>query len=326
MVLLHRFAGPHILFNPFFFREVLSHYDRISGTSLIEDVNRKRGLLLTDMNVSAKLKKYYNLRISTDPLRLRARVLKDPVIKFSCEQKSANNGSFDLRKHDAKKVSNINSVVTFASPATLSSYFVVDFSRDRRSCDEFIRKQLEVSARHGIQIPTAVKGLRSDDVTEVYQGRNAVDAVDFVLEVFTRAMNRAKDVYINNSTGTFGRGGAFFRTLCLDSEGFERECVVLPPRERGGKAGLLLDYNENSSYYFTHNITTGSGTVKARLQVKIQGTKSLIDPLDIRQLFDIRHHNGEISSLVCCCVVINLNNYACALSNRRPLRGYQTHG
>ena len=276
MVLLHRFAGPHIFFNPFFFREVLSHYDRISGTSLIEDVSDKRRLLSDEMNVAQKLATYYNLRLRTDPLQLRARVLADPVIKFSREQKSANNGSFDLRN------------VTFSSPATLSSYFVVDFSHDSRSCDEFIRKQLKVSARHGIQIPTAVvKDLRLDDVTEVYQGRNAVDDA---LEVFTRAMNRAKDVYINNSTGTFGRGGAFFRSLCLDSESFERECVVLPPLKRGGKAGLLLDYNdENSSYYFTHLIATGSGTRKARLQVKIRETTNLIDPIDIR------HYNGEIS-------------------------------
>ena len=275
MVLLHRFAGPHIFFNPFFFREVLSHYDRISGTSLIEDVSDKRRLLSDEMNVAQKLATYYNLRLRTDPLQLQARVLKDPHIHFGRSEKTANNGSFDLRN------------VTFSSPATLSSYFVVDFSHDRRSCDEFIRKQLEVSARHGIQIPTAVTDLRLDDVTEVYQGRNAVDDA---LEVFKMAMNRAKDVYINNSTGTFGRGGAFFRSLCLDSESFERECVVLPPSERGGKAGLLLDYNdENSSYYFTHLIATGSGTVKARLQVKIQQTTNLIDPIDIR------HHNGEIS-------------------------------
>ena len=77
-------------------RKVLSYYDQISGTNLIQDVENKRTLLSERMDADRGLA-MYNLRVSTESLPLRSKVLNQPKIKFAQSNKEANNGSFDLR-------------------------------------------------------------------------------------------------------------------------------------------------------------------------------------------------------------------------------------
>ena len=75
---------------------MLSYYDQISGTNLIQDVENKRTLLSERMDADRGLA-MYNLRVSTESLPLRSKVLNQPKIKFAQSNKEANNGSFDLR-------------------------------------------------------------------------------------------------------------------------------------------------------------------------------------------------------------------------------------
>jgi hypothetical protein len=65
----------------------------------------------------------------------------------------------------------------------------------------------------------------------------------------------------------------------------ERECIVLPPVEKGGRLGLIINYEQGMTQteYYSHKVKTIRGEEhNVRLMVKIRETSKLIDPLDFR--------------------------------------------
>jgi hypothetical protein len=165
----------------------------------------------------------------------------------------------------------------------MDSFVAIDFSGDHRSCQEYINGLRNKSADHGVEIPTAVKDIPSDAITEVYRGNRGA-ALDHALEVVQNAIYRATDVYVNDSTNTFRRNRTRFKTQCCDRQGLVLDCLVLPPFEEGGTAGLLIDYDRCEDYRYSHRIITADGKFNARLMTRIHETNTLIDPLDIRYL------------------------------------------
>ena len=123
-----------------------------------------------------------------------------------------------------------------------------------------------------------------DEITEDYNRKRATDDA---LEVVKRLIDRAKDVYINDSTGIFHRNQTWFKTRCRNRAGSDLECIVLPPLQRGDQAGLLIDYTLDGGYKHSHSIATESGTINARLKVMIkEADGELIDPLDFRYSYN----------------------------------------
>ena len=80
-----------------------------------------------------------------------------------------------------------NSTCSFLSklhyrPAKLASFAVVNFTGNSRSCYDFIKKVLQVSQSHGIEIPSMTMDAAKDDryldlVSVHYNGHNAIDDV-----------------------------------------------------------------------------------------------------------------------------------------------------
>ena len=69
-------------------------------------------------------------------------------------------------------------------PAKLVSFAVINFTGNNRSssCYEFIKKVLDVSQSHGIEIPSMTMDAAKDDryldlVSVHYSGHNAIDDV-----------------------------------------------------------------------------------------------------------------------------------------------------
>lgn len=70
------------------------YYDDIAGTNLQNEMREKRRLM-TSKTETAFVE--YGLRIDTEPSKLKAKILREPTIKFDDRFARVTNGSFDLR-------------------------------------------------------------------------------------------------------------------------------------------------------------------------------------------------------------------------------------
>ena len=66
--------------------------------------------------------------------------------------------------------------------ANITSFAVVNFTPDKASCYDLVKRILRVAQSHGIEIPSTMEAASRDDrwldcVTEHYSGRNSVDEV-----------------------------------------------------------------------------------------------------------------------------------------------------
>mmetsp|Transcript_13918 Transcript_13918/g.25407 ORF Transcript_13918/g.25407 Transcript_13918/m.25407 type:complete len:806 (-) Transcript_13918:62-2479(-) len=250
--------------------KVLKYYDGIAGTRLSDDVINKQHALSTliDRNgvCTSERLGWYNISIESKPIVLKARVLKEPTIKFQGNVRGCKNGSFNLMG------------VVFPRGATINSFVVVDFSHKKGLCEEYVDTLLRVSESHGIQIPSLVKEIGPRHATVHYNGRNAVDDS---LEVVREAIEKARHVYLRDSEGVFRGNHVWFQTRAFNEKEIEVEALILPPQDEGGPEGLILEYNNNVEYYYTHRIQTEKD-MYARLMVRIKETETLIDPFDFR--------------------------------------------
>ena len=182
---------------------------------------------------------------------------------------------------------------------------------------------------HGIKIPSET--MKIDDtsldlVSEHYRCQDS-EGVDHALEIAARAVQNAKQVHLYDAQQLYRKNNVFFQTYCFNKQqdlmsknakddgngnGKDdevpltirtsdddvddivevRECLVLPPIEKDGPLGLLLNYEDDSTrghHYFSHYVKTGHDKHEhcVRLMVKIKETGTLIDPLDFR------YQNGE---------------------------------
>ncbi|KAL7553376.1 hypothetical protein ACHAWF_016729 [Thalassiosira exigua] len=278
-------------------RKILEHKDQISGVKWGSDTYRKRCTLSNDMRAANKLGKY-NLRISPDPLLLRAEILKAPQIKCRVPvgkeaavgedeeddgeegegpslAKNPNNGSFNMDANDK-----------FAR-------------RNHELCDDFVNEVLNSFQKKKGIIPGAVKEIPVNSITsrvDVIEASLVAEAsqVDKASLVMKCAMDNARDTYINNSLGVFSlEKRALFQTQCLTREDLCLDCIVLPPHKEGEEAGLLIDYTKAPQYKYSHRITTKdkkgiASELDARLMVKIDQSDMLMDPC--------RFHNGHFQA------------------------------
>lgn len=77
-------------------------------------------------------------------------------------------------------VERTNSIDLYFRPSKLASFAVVNFTNDKRSCDDFIRTVLRVARSHGIDIPSVTMETADrylDHVSVHYSGRNDIDDV-----------------------------------------------------------------------------------------------------------------------------------------------------
>jgi hypothetical protein len=146
---------------------------------------------------------------------------------------------------------------------------------------------------HGIKIPSET--MKIDDnsldlVSEHYRGQDSV-GVDHALEIAARAVQNAKQVHLYDAQQLYRKNNVFFQTYCFNEQQKVRECLVLPPIEKDGPLGLLLNYEDDSlrsHHYYSHFVKTHDGREDdVRLMVKIKETGTRIDPLDFR------YHFGE---------------------------------
>ena len=93
----------------------------------------------------------------------------------------------------------------------------------------------------------------------------------------------------------------------------ERECLVLPPIEEGGRLGLIINYENGMTQneFFSHRVKTSNGdehNVRLMVKIRVKETNAEIDPLDFR------YHNGAqfflsefLSSLHLVCIYFFCN-------------------
>jgi hypothetical protein len=114
-------------------RGVLSYYDDNAGTKCIENIMK----LSEKVNLDRELRRF-NIVRDPEPVMLDAKVLPEPKLTFRNEvTASINNGSWDLRNK------------TFAQPAGLRAFAVVDFSSGGVSM-AYVKNLLKVCGDHGI--------------------------------------------------------------------------------------------------------------------------------------------------------------------------------
>ena len=83
--------------------QILSHYDEIQGRRNIDKVKELMDKLTVAQNRhgGADILGQFNFQRSSEPLRLKAKVLPEPELRFSGNKKiKINNGSWSLK--DAK--------------------------------------------------------------------------------------------------------------------------------------------------------------------------------------------------------------------------------
>lgn len=111
-----------LLYNHYFrhHRKVLQYYDGVAGSDLKDEMRSKRDLLSN--KIESSLEKF-NLSIANEPLEMRARVLRDPIIQFCERRANITNGSFNLMGVSFPRcVSNLpqfNSNASFTHPCSL---------------------------------------------------------------------------------------------------------------------------------------------------------------------------------------------------------------
>eukprot|EP00571_Detonula_confervacea_P016014 CAMPEP_0172307988 /NCGR_PEP_ID=MMETSP1058-20130122/8723_1 /TAXON_ID=83371 /ORGANISM="Detonula confervacea, Strain CCMP 353" /LENGTH=1152 /DNA_ID=CAMNT_0013020311 /DNA_START=101 /DNA_END=3559 /DNA_ORIENTATION=- len=258
---------------------ILKYHDAIAGNKYINEVELKLNKLSIaggeGANFRDRLKKW-RIEIGNRAVEQTASCLKAPQIKFKTGVARANNGSFGLMG------------VKFSRPAKLTSFVVVNFTNDKRSCHDFVKTVMRVAKGHGIDIPSMIMDISQNDedldrVTVHYNGR---DAVGDAMDTACNAIQMAKNFHLYDSNNYYKERNVFFQTDCFSEQEVGVECLVLPPSNNDHSLGLLLDYNNKESKrttYFSHRIVTKDGnTYDVRLMVKISCTNSLIDPLDFR--------------------------------------------
>lgn len=259
-------------------QNILKYHDVYAGKRYIEEVeNKLKALSMTGEEGSTFRDRLTKWRITIDARAVEetAKILKPPTIMFRNSPTRVNNGSFNLAR------------VTFSRPAKLTSFALVNFTNDRRSCYEYIERQMKVAQSHGMVIPSTIMKFSCDShyidlVTEHYQGR---DPVNDALDVASRAIQKAKNFHLYDSQRFYRNQHVFFKTYCYSEQQVEFECLVLPPTDSQGALGLLLDYRTDckKTQYYSHHIETRDGNkYDARIMVKIRETDTLIDPLDFR--------------------------------------------
>ena len=148
----------------------------------------------------------------------------------------------------AYHIAQTNSISLRRRPAKLASFAVVNFA-NKTSCYDFIKTTLKVAQSHGIEIPSITMDIGRDDrwldrVTEHYDGRDSVGEVsrwecfgrsvfflgllysithnychsfDFktkALDAASRAIQRAKDVHLFDTSNMYRGNKVFFHTYC----------------------------------------------------------------------------------------------------------------
>jgi hypothetical protein len=80
---------------------VLDYFDHFGGSSSVDNIKRllqeaSSSLKRVGLNMTHVLDQF-NLRVSNDPIEVIAKVLPQPIIKFSGQPSNINNGSWNLR-------------------------------------------------------------------------------------------------------------------------------------------------------------------------------------------------------------------------------------
>ena len=90
-------------------------------------------------------------------------------------EKTYTQNSFIASKHNTRS-------------AKFTSVVVVNFTKNRGSCYDFVRRTMKAAGEHGLEIPGVIKDIISDDrddqcldqLSVHYNGNNAVDDVSII--------------------------------------------------------------------------------------------------------------------------------------------------
>eukprot|EP00559_Dactyliosolen_fragilissimus_P005779 CAMPEP_0184858258 /NCGR_PEP_ID=MMETSP0580-20130426/3389_1 /TAXON_ID=1118495 /ORGANISM="Dactyliosolen fragilissimus" /LENGTH=1354 /DNA_ID=CAMNT_0027354333 /DNA_START=16 /DNA_END=4080 /DNA_ORIENTATION=+ len=263
---------------------VLGYYDEYSGTRSVDNIKRLSQIACSQsdrygMSFEQVLKQF-NLRRSSEPIELEARVLPEPRLSFENTSASLKNGSWDLR--DKK----------FMSPSDVNGFAVVDLAASRRpSAEDYVNTLFKIMEKHNMTLPS------STDYSHAI--RNVIISVhgsgpESIFDCFNRAVKKSKDYFLYDKSAVYKQNHVWFKTRARSPDGKLSDCLIIPgPSNLRGEVALILRTDE---YPVSHIITHPSDNTKhqARIMVKIQESKALVDPFDFRYVPRRGYHEAKL--------------------------------
>eukprot|EP00555_Chaetoceros_dichaeta_P014768 CAMPEP_0198274828 /NCGR_PEP_ID=MMETSP1447-20131203/61976_1 /TAXON_ID=420782 /ORGANISM="Chaetoceros dichaeta, Strain CCMP1751" /LENGTH=212 /DNA_ID=CAMNT_0043969241 /DNA_START=29 /DNA_END=663 /DNA_ORIENTATION=+ len=145
-----------------------------------------------------------NLRIDSEPLQLEAKVLEEPTLEFARNKRVfIKNGSWDLRG------------VEFHSPSDMSSFAVVDLSRDGQMIN-YLRDQFRVCEKHKMDIPHDLQQCtRVAEIIKVHAPNSThPEEIDRAIK---HAITNARDYFIHDNKKKFRDTNTWFKSRAYHS-------------------------------------------------------------------------------------------------------------
>jgi len=264
--------------------DLLQHFDSIAGNKYVE----RTSSLLKQLDFNDDSFEKIGLVRSCEPVQLSAKVLDQPRLKFGNQDASVNNGDWNLNRME------------FAKPSELSSFAVIDFSRDGRAKD-YIVNLFNVMQRHGMALPCNVHPSRALDKVYFSPRENREpcfpDTQAGAFYAFDQSISKAKKFFWYDTSKEYRSHYTWFKSRCTSETGENSECLLLPDYvSEEGKIGVMLP---TSVYPPTHVIELRGEELLVRLMVVValeNRNEVTIDPFDFiyeKDVYYALQNNGS---------------------------------
>lgn len=270
-------------------KAVLDYYNMHSGAKYMGNVSAvteaSNRIKRMGLNISDILKQY-NLRKSSDPVKLEARVLQEPTLAFAEENAFLKNGDWSVMKRGNRRLK-------FKKPAEIKSFAVVNLAGERNPCAFDFMSNLLLSAKsHGLQTPDVDS---RQVLTEIISHADSISPQG-IHDAFMRAIDMAKEFFIYDTCRNFQEKSVLCRSrvkrqglrhTAVKKDQAVYDCLVFPASNDKKAVGLILP---SDVAFASHWIEVDGDKQDARLMIKVREKNVLVDPFNFRYDFQLRCH------------------------------------